>query len=59
MNAVIDAQERRDVATIDIPNAFVQTELADDAEGNRLIAFQYNPSERKRTRLSMRKFSKV
>ncbi len=28
--AVIDAKERRDVAVIDMPNAFVQTRLEDD-----------------------------
>ena len=30
--AVIDAHERRDVAVIDIPNAFVQTRLEDDRD---------------------------
>jgi hypothetical protein len=29
---VIDAQERRDVATIDIPNAFVQTKLENEED---------------------------
>ena len=38
LTAVIDAQEGRDVATCDIPNAFVQTEVPErDQEGNRLI----------------------
>jgi hypothetical protein len=27
LTCVIDAEEKRDVATIDIPNAFVQTKL--------------------------------
>ena len=38
LTAVIDAMERRDVATCDIPNAFVQTEVDEvDGQGNRLI----------------------
>jgi hypothetical protein len=32
LTAVIDAHEGRDVAVIDIPNAFVQTRLEDDAD---------------------------
>jgi hypothetical protein len=32
LTAVIDAREGRDVAVIDIPNAFVQTRLEDDAD---------------------------
>ena len=30
LNATIDAKEGRDVAIIDIPNAFVQTRIEDD-----------------------------
>ena len=30
MTAVIDAKERRDVATVDIPNAFCQTVITDE-----------------------------
>ena len=37
LTSVIDAAEGRDVATCDIPNAFVQTELDTDPDGNRLI----------------------
>ena len=38
LTAVIDAYERRDVATCDIPNAFVQTTLPQlDKRGNRTI----------------------
>jgi hypothetical protein len=32
LTAIIDAQEHRDVATIDIPNAFVQTRLVNDSD---------------------------
>jgi hypothetical protein len=32
LTSVIDAQERRDVATIDIPNAFVQTKLENEED---------------------------
>ena len=32
LTAVIDAKEERDVATIDVPNAFVQTRLKDDKD---------------------------
>lgn len=32
LTATIDAKERRDVAAIDIPNAFVQTLIEDDAD---------------------------
>ena len=35
LTAIIEAEEERDVATCDIPNAFIQTELEDkDAGGN-------------------------
>ena len=38
MSAVIDAEERRDVAVSDVPNAFIQTEVEDlDDDGNRMI----------------------
>ena len=32
LTSIIDAKENRDVATIDIPNAFVQTEMGDEEE---------------------------
>ena len=32
LSAIIDAKEGRDVATVDIPNAFVQTRLEDDKD---------------------------
>ena len=38
LSAVIDAQECRDVAVFDIPNAFIQTEADErDKDGNRMI----------------------
>jgi hypothetical protein len=38
LTAVIEAEEQRDVATCDIPNAFIQTEVEDhDKDGNRTI----------------------
>ena len=38
LTAVIEAEEERDVATCDIPNAFVQTAVEDrDKEGNRTV----------------------
>ena len=38
LTAVIEAEEGRDVATCDIPNAFIQTEMSEvDNEGNRTI----------------------
>lgn len=38
LTAVIDAKEGRDVATCDIPNAFIQTEVQErDKDGNRMI----------------------
>jgi hypothetical protein len=38
LRSVIDAEEGRDVATMDIPNAFIQTIVEDrDSEGNRTI----------------------
>ena len=38
LTAVIEAQEGRDVATCDIPNAFIQTEVEkQDSEGNKTI----------------------
>jgi hypothetical protein len=32
LTSVIDAEERREVATIDIPNAFVQTKLENEED---------------------------
>jgi len=32
LTAVIDAEEERDVATIDIPNAFIQTRVEDEKD---------------------------
>ena len=38
LTAVIEAEERRDVATLDVPNAFIQTAVEEkDKEGNRTI----------------------
>ena len=37
LTAVIDAEENRDVATCDIPNAFIQTDLDDHTDGTRAI----------------------
>jgi hypothetical protein len=38
LTAVIEAEEGRDVATCDIPNAFIQTEVEDvDSQGNKTI----------------------
>jgi hypothetical protein len=38
ITAVIEAEENRDIATCDIPNVFIQTDIqATDAEGNRSI----------------------
>ena len=38
LSATIDAEERRDVATMDIPNAFIQTEVEEtDEDGDRII----------------------
>jgi hypothetical protein len=38
LTAVIEAQESRDVATCDIPNAFIQTDVqTEDSDGNRTI----------------------
>ena len=39
LSAVIDAEERRDVAVSDVPNAFIQTEVPDqrDDDGHRMI----------------------
>ena len=37
ITAVVDAKENRDVATVDIPNAFIQTELAKKEEDDRVI----------------------
>ena len=37
MTAVIDAKERRDVSTVDIPNAFCQTVITDKNAKHRII----------------------
>jgi len=38
LTATIDAHEKRDVATFDIPNAFIQTNVEErDAEGDRIV----------------------
>jgi hypothetical protein len=37
ITAAIDAAEGRDVATCDIPNAFIQTDLNEDKDGHRTI----------------------
>jgi hypothetical protein len=37
LTATIDAKEGRDVMTADIPNAFVQTDIEDQKEGERII----------------------
>jgi hypothetical protein len=38
LTAVIEAEEGRDVATCNIPNAFIQTEVEDvDQQGNRTV----------------------
>jgi hypothetical protein len=38
LTAVIEAQEGRDVATCEIPNAFIQTDVqTEDSDGNRTI----------------------
>ena len=37
LTAVIDAEEHRDVATVDIPHAFVQTPIPEQAPGERII----------------------
>ena len=38
LTAGIEAKEQRDVATFDIPNAFIQTHVEDrDAQGDRIV----------------------
>ena len=37
LTAVIDANEGRDVATVDIPNAFIQTDVENNSDGSRVI----------------------
>ena len=37
LTAIMDAEEERDVATIDIPNAFIQTELPKAIKGERVM----------------------
>ena len=43
LTAVIDALEERAVYTIDIPNAFVQTEVGDDKDGDRIVMVVKGP----------------
>ena len=40
LTAVIDAAEKRDVATVDIPNAFIQTEVDKDKDGDMITMFK-------------------
>ena len=38
LTATVEARERRDIATFDIPNAFIQTAVDEvDADGDRII----------------------
>ena len=38
ITATVEAKEQRDIATFDIPNAFIQTEVDEiDADGDRII----------------------
>ena len=37
LTAVVDAKEERDVATVDIPNAFVQTVISDTEKDYRVM----------------------
>ena len=43
MTAVIDANERKDVATVDIPNAFCQTVITDEDATHRIIVRLQGP----------------
>ena len=43
LTAVIEAAEGREVITIDIPNAFVQTEVQDDKDGDRIVMVVKGP----------------
>jgi hypothetical protein len=43
MTAVIDAKERRDVAMVDIPNAFCQTVILDKDANHRIIVRLQGP----------------
>ena len=36
LTAVINALETRDVATVDIPNVFIQTPVTEDKDGDRI-----------------------
>jgi hypothetical protein len=44
LSCIIDAEEGRDVAVIDIPNAFIQTRVED--EGDRLLPTSTSPTSR-------------
>jgi hypothetical protein len=37
LSCIIDAKEGRDVAVIDIPNAFIQTRVEDEGDVNKII----------------------
>ena len=37
LTTVIDAKENRDVATVDISNAFIQTDVENNDDGSRVI----------------------
>ena len=37
LTAVIDTEEDRDVATVDIPNTFIQTDVNDNNDGTQVI----------------------
>ena len=37
LTAVIDAMEGRDVATVDLPNAFIQTKVGKDKNGDKIV----------------------
>ncbi len=43
LTCVIDAQENRDVAVVDIPNAFVQTVVSDDDTEHRVMVHIRGP----------------
>ena len=43
LTAVIDAAEERCVATVDIPHAFIQTDIKDDKDGDRITMKMQGP----------------
>lgn len=47
LTAVIDAAEGRDVATVNIPNAFIQTDVGNDKDGDQIT--ESKGAERKAT----------